>query len=604
MQLRLLLVLLSLFYLVSLGYSERSRASLDGSDSWGYYVHLPAAFLYHDTGEYSKTIAAWQSNYANKPDPRKDAYGIRPTPTGKFAVKYPIGLAILESPFFLAAHVFCLLGGGPADGFSAPYSWAIALSSLFFAILGLFFLYKSLRFYFKEKVSLFAIATIGLGTNLFFFVAYTPGMAHPVAFCLVAYLLLATRRWHENPNLGNGAVLGFTLGLIALVRTQDLIVALVPLLWGIQGLRDIPKRIRLLWTQKSSLWAAFLGFICTLLPQAVYWKFVSGQWWRYGYQGEKFDWAHPHVLDGLFGFQNGWLVYTPVMVLALLGLFRLRQYAPEFLMPLVVLLPLHWFISYSWWCWMYINGFGSRPMVDVYALLTFPLAAWIAGQKRTWILFPMLLGFVLLNLFQTWQTKQGIFWSERGNWAFYKEIFGQTQGSSRALSAFESGEVQPMEPLKLVKTLKTHALSLADSAKTVQMGGQTAYRCDGEFNRTLEIANDTARLYPGDWLRISVAGFVPDGQSGRSVDHLAKLVIDFSGPDGQVLKYRAINIGTHIGNPNHILWKTRGNGEWGAADFFVMVPMGFDARSRLKSYIWNPNQQEIFVGSLEVGLWR
>lgn len=604
MPLRLLLALLSLFYLVSLGYSERSRASLDGSDSWGYYVHLPASFLYHDTGEYSKTIAAWQSNYPNKPDPRKDAYGIRPTPTGKFAVKYPIGLAILESPFFLAAHVFCLLGGGAADGFSAPYAWALALSSLFFAVLGLFFLYKCLRFYFEEKVSLLAIATIGLGTNLYFFVAYTPGMAHPVAFCLVAYLLLATRNWYAAPSIRNGMALGVTLGLIALVRTQDLIVALVPLLWGIRNLPDIPMRFRLFWEQKSSLGAALLVFACTLLPQAVYWKFVSGQWWRYGYQGEKFDWAHPHVLEGLFGFQNGWLVYTPVMLLALLGLFRLRQYAPEFLMPLVVLLPLHWFISYSWWCWMYINGFGSRPMVDLYAVLAFPLAAWIAGQKKAWILFPILLGFVLLNLFQTWQTKQGIFWSERGNWAYYKEIFGQTQGSARALAAFESGEVQSLEPLKFVKTIKTHALSIADSAKTVQIGGQNAYRCDGEFNRTLEIANDTARLFPGDWLRISVAAFVPEGQSGRSVDQLAKLVIDFSGPDGQVLKYRAINIGTHIGNPKHILWKTRGTGEWGEADFFVMVPMGFEGRSRLKSYIWNPNQQDIFVGGLEVGLWR
>ncbi len=604
MRLRLLLALIALFYLISLVYSERARAALDGSDSWGYYVHLPAFLLYHDAGDYSKTIAAWQANYPNKPDPRKDAYGIRTTPSGKLAVKYPLGVALLETPFFLAAHVYCLMGGThPADGFSGPYTWAIALSSLFFAVLGLFFLFKNLRFHFSEHISLATTATIGLGTNLFFFGTYTPGMSHPVAFCLIAYLLLATRSWHETPTRRNGLMLGFTLGLIALVRTQDLIVALVPLLWGIRKWSDILVRFRFFGEHKTSVGAATLAFLIALLPQAAYWKFVSGQWWYYGYQGEKFDWAHPHIREGLLGFQNGWLTYTPVMLLALFGLFRLRRYAPALLLPILVSLPLHWWVSYAWWCWMYINGFGSRPMVDAYALLAFPLAAWMAGQKRVWILIPVLCAFVGLNIFQTWQTQQGIFWSERGNWAFYKESFGQTNGSERALSAFECGEVQPPNALEKSKALVVLIPNTADT-NNIQMGGRLAHPCKGEFHQTISISNDTSRLIPGDWLRVSVAGFVPAGQPARSIDDIAKLVVDFSSSEGKVLKYRAINIGTHLGNPQYILWKTRGTGEWGEASFFVQVPMGFAAGGRLKAYIWNPKGQEIFMGDLKVELWQ
>ncbi|MFN0037077.1 MAG: hypothetical protein ACKVUS_18635 [Saprospiraceae bacterium] len=604
MRIRLLLLLIAVFYLLSLLYSERARATLDGSDSWGYYVHLPAFLLYHDTGDYSKTIAAWQANYPNKSDPRRDAYGIRPTPTGKFAVKYPIGLALLESPFFLMAHLYCLVGSAHlADGFSAPYAWAIALSSLFFAVLGLFFLFKNLRFYFSEKISLIATAMVGLATNLFFFVAYTPGMAHPAAFCLIAFLILATRRWHENPTQRNAFALGCTLGFIALVRTQDLVVAVVPLLWGIGRWRDVPARARFLWEKKSSVGAAGLAFALALLPQAVYWKFVSGQWWHYGYQGETFDWSQPHIWQGLFSFQNGWLIYTPVMALALWGILRLRRHAPHLLLPMLVFLPLHWLVSYAWWCWMYINGFGSRPMVDAYGLLAFPLAAWMAGQKRTWILLLVLGGFVVLNLFQTWQTQHGIFWSERGNWAFYKEIFGQTRGSERALSAFESGEVQPPEPLRFSKTLFVKSTSDAPE-NTTQVGGRTATKCPSEFNQTTTLANDTTRLLPGDWLRVSAAAFVPKDSTARSVDQLAKLVVDFTDPKAQVLKYRALAIGTHIGNPNYILWKIKGTGEWGEASFFVMVPMGFDAGSRLKMYVWNPHGQAVFLSELRAELWR
>ena len=582
-------------------YSGRTRATLDGSDSWGYYAHLPAFLLYHDTGEYSKTIAAWQVNYPGKTDPRKDAYGLRPTPSGKFAVKYPIGLAILETPFFLAAHLYCLIVGSyPADGFSAPYAWSISLSSLFFAVLGLFFVFKTLRFYFSERISLITAATIGLGTNLFFFVTYTAGMAHPVAFCLIAYLLLATRRWYKNPVWRNGLVLGFTLGLIALVRTQDLIIALVPLLWGIRKWRDVTDRLRFFREYKISIGVALTAFAFTILPQAYYWKFVSGQWWRYGYQGEAFDWAHPHIREGLLSFQNGWLVYTPVMIFALWGIFYLRRYAADLLAPILIFLPLHWFISYAWWCWMYINGFGSRPMVDAYGLLAFPLAAWIATQKRAWILIPVLCGFVVLNVFQSWQIKKGIFWSERGNWAFYKEIFGQTQGSAPALSAFESGEPQPNKALKRIRPISSKLIENTAPEQIASAGGRPAVRCSSEFNQTITITNDTAKIMPGDWLKISIEGYVPEGQPTQSVDEIAKLVVDFSNGQGQLLQYRAINIATHLTNPRYILWNTRGMGKWGEASFFVKAPQGFDAGSSVKVYVWNPKGQEIFVGDLTV----
>lgn len=605
MRIRLLLGLLGLFYLFALGYTHRIRACLDGSDSWGYYVHLPALLLYHDTGNYDKTIAAWQKEYPGKADPRLDAYGIRPTPKGKLAVKYPIGVALFETPFFLTAHWFCSLSGAyPASGFSAPYLWAVALSSIFFALFGLFFLFKILRYYFSERISLITTAVIGLGTNLFFFVAYTPGMAHPLAFALIAYLLLVTRYWYESPGWQNGLKLGATLGLIAITRTQDLVIVMVPLLWGVRRGPDILKQFRYFWKQRISLGFAFLSFGMALLPQALYWKWVSGQFWYYGYQGEKFDWADPKVQEGLLSFQNGWLIYTPVMWLALWGILAVRRKVPELFWPILVFLPLHWLVSYAWWCWMYINGFGSRPMVDVYALMAFPLAAWIATQKKAWIYFPVLGAFVVLNLFQTWQTHAGIFWSERSNWAYYKEIFVKTKGTERALSAFESGEVQSITSLKRVKSLYPIVLNPDSPEDRVQIEGRSGLQCSKEFCKTIKITNDSTRLFPGDWMLVKVAAFIPPTEIAPGQDQLAKLVVDFSTGQDKILKYRAIKIGTHLNNPKYILWKNRGGGQWGEASFFVMVPMGFDQGSRMTTYVWNPMGQNIVVGDIQVELWR
>lgn len=605
MPIRVLLFFISVFYLAALASSERVRSALDGSDSWGHYVHLPALMLYHDTGDYSKTIAAWQQYYPNRPDPRQDAYGIRPTQTGQYAVKYPIGVALLESPFFLTAHAVALaMGKFPADGFCIPYAWAVALSSVFFSVLGLFFLFKNLRFYFSERISLFATATIGVATNLLFFASYTTGMAHPVAFCLIAYLLIATRRWHRTPNFKNSLKLGVTLGLIGLVRTQDLIAAVIPLFWGIRNWPDFAGRLGYFAIKGKAIGWALLAFCLTFLPQICYWKYTTGEYWHYGYQGEQFDWSNPRILDGLFSFQNGWLVYTPVMFLALWGLLRLRRHTPDFVLPLLIFLPLHWIISYSWWCWMYINGFGSRPMIDAYALLALPLAAWMASLKKRWMLLPVFLVFFALNVFQIWQTRRGIFWSERGNWAFYKEIFGKTKGSERALSAFESGEMQTPRSVKKIKTITQTAIPAITDTLAIQIEGKSALPCKGEFNQTQTLQNDSMRLQPGDWLRVSVTCFTAKDLPAQPTDYLAKLVVDFSNAEPKLLKYRAINICTHLGNPKYILWNTRGHGEWGEASFFVKVPKGFEADGVLKTYIWNPHGQEIFFHTMLVEQWH
>jgi hypothetical protein len=256
---------------------------------------------------------------------------------------------------------------------------------------------------------------------------------------------------------------------------------------------------------------------------------------------------------------------------------------------------------------MYINGFGSRPMVDGYALLAFPLAAWargaISGRYGIWPPALLGIGFVLLNLWQVWQVQQGLLWPERGNWAHYKEMLGQIRGSERALAAFESGEVQPPEPLRFVKKL-SEATATEGGEGAEEIAGRWAWRGREEFNCTRSIVNDSARLLPGDWLRVSATAFLPKSPTAaRSVDDLAKLVLDFSGGEGQLLKYRALNIGTHIGNPDFVLWKTGPSGEWGEASFFVRVPMGFSPGSRLKTYLWNPKQQEIYLHKLEISLW-
>ena len=78
--------------------------------------------------------------------------------------------------------------------------------------------------------------------------------------------------------------------------------------------------------RKFKFYAAGIIFmILPLIPQMVYWKLHTGNLLFYTYGEEKFFWNDPKVLEGLFSFRKGWLVYSPLMLLSLTGIFVNNQ---------------------------------------------------------------------------------------------------------------------------------------------------------------------------------------------------------------------------------------------------------------------------------------
>jgi hypothetical protein len=579
------------------------------SDTWGYYLHLPSILLYGDAGDYTKSIAAWRQYSPVEADPRADAYGMRPSPNGKLVNKYPIGVALLQSPFFAAAHIFCsVTAAAPADGFSKPYVLLAGLSTLFFVLCGLFLLEKSLRQYFSPTVALVTTATIALATNLFFFSTYTVGMAHPYLFFLFALLIRAVQNWYERPDARSSALVGLSLGFIAMCRLPEVIAVLIPLFW-----MSADGRWFSIWKKNGKmLGLAVCTFFLTTLPQFIWWKWMSGQWLYYSYTGERFHWDKPQILNGLVSFQNGWLVYTPAMIFSLAGIFWLRRFAKPAFWPVVLLLPLHVYIIYSWWCWQYINGFGSRPMVDVYPLLAFPLAAFVAlAWKRTWsrvLLLTVLTIFAVHNVFQTWQVSQRILESERASRAYFWKIIGETRRTRSAFLAYETKERQPNES-KIFKVKTLHFNEIKDSTEEQHSSKKAlsqpfGFRCTGEFCFTGVVATDTSGILPGDWLRVSVQAFVSPEDYERKYDRFANLVLAVSGADGQMAHYRSVTVNSKIGNPENMFWSGGKAGEWGEAAFFTQVPPDYRPGGNAKIYIWNPQGAKLWLDDLRLELWR
>jgi hypothetical protein len=613
-QRNLLLLALALIFLGSFFMFNRWQIELEGGDPLGYYIHLPSSLLYHDVGDYSKSMEASERHYRKSTIPGKFNMIPDQTPIGKRSVHWPVGVAILTLPFFAVAHIFCLLSGlFPTDGFSTPYLLMAGLAAIFYVMLGFFLLFGILRRFFTLETSIYTVLTIGLATNLFYFTGYHNYMAHPFLFALVCLLIDRTIRFWDAPGLKNAIWIGVAVGLIAVTRLHDIITVLIPVLWSVQSGKDFVARMQFFMRKIYWLLAALISGLVALSPQLLYYKVVSGRWWWYAYGDEKFDFIHPQILGGLTDYKNGWLIYTPVMALALMGIFWMRRYVKSAFLPLLILLPLHIYISYSWWCWYYINGYGSRPMIDLYGMMALPLAAFIqvmfGSNWKKWVLIPVLLFFAWLNIFQVWQFENGILWSQFENRAHFWSVFGKTYHTKNDLIEFESNARQPEFPLKKIRLLAMNDLEDTVGVRNLSdlkhSGNFAVHLGNVEFGGT--VATQPGQMQdvrPGDWIRTSVWAYTKSAEKTWIPSKLAVLVLTMQDESGKTLRYRKIRVASKVGNDKGNLYSSGDPDRWGEAAYFVRVPANFPANGSIKAYVWNPDREKITIDDLSVELYR
>jgi len=347
----------------------QTNHSAISSDVIWYYEYLPVIFIYHD---YAMSYA---ENY-NKIH-KTEFFYFRTLTNHKNIIKMSMGMAMLYSPFFFMAHGFAHIFGYNTGGFSEPYSFAIVFASLAYFIFGLFFLSKLLLKYVNQYVASLVLLFIVFGTNLYYYITYCPGFSHHFNFTLIVMFLWYTIKWHETKTIKNTIILGVLAGLISLIRPTNTVVLLSFILWDIKSIKDCILRLKLLLIEYKLI--TLMIFICLLfwIPQCLYWKYVSNTYFFYSYTHEHFYFNNPHIVKGLIGYRKGWLIYSPVMILSVIGQFFLLKKYKEFVLSILLIECLFVYIVFSWWCWWYGGSFGMRAMIDIYGLLAIPMAIFI-----------------------------------------------------------------------------------------------------------------------------------------------------------------------------------------------------------------------------------
>jgi hypothetical protein len=311
------------YFLATFSQPRFLKPGTEATLAWdvsGYYLYLPATFIYHDLDDL-KFLPGIVEQY----QPSHTAEQAFLSGNGKMVMKYSVGMAVLYSPFFFLSHLLAKISGYPADGFSLPYQVGIHLGSVLFSLMGLWFLRKNLLRYFTEKTTALTLVLIAIGTNLFNYGTFDAANAHGYLFALMAALIHFTVRWHEKPNFKDSLLMGLCIGLAALVRPTEIIYALVPLLWGLTAWREAGGRFILLKTHFTKLLLTAAVVACIGFIQIAYWRLVAGEWLVYSYQDQGFSFLKPHLADVLFSYRKGWFIYTPVMLFAVAGFYFLYK---------------------------------------------------------------------------------------------------------------------------------------------------------------------------------------------------------------------------------------------------------------------------------------
>jgi hypothetical protein len=429
----------SIFLVIIIGFLFSYRASniVEHEISWdvlGYYMPLPATFIYNDA---PLDDPEWLREINEEQKLSSTLYQISSTPEGKPMYFFLFGMSIFYSIFFFIGHFFAGAFGFPQDGFSEPYQICLVLGCMVYVAIGLVYLRKISRYFFDEKITVFILLVVVFGTNYIHHLTIKNLETVTVLFMLATLVIWNTIQFYDSNKFKNLLAIGIFITLMTLVKPSEALFILVPLLWKVYDKKSAWNRLKFFYEIKFHL--LIVAFVCIIivLPQCLYWYTKTGNliYDSYKNPGVGLDLFSPHIVEALFSYRKGWLLYTPVMVLALFGFYSVIKRNKDIFPVILVSFLCSFYIVASWSEWWYGAGFSLRPMITYYPLLIIPLGYFLQSifDQNNYLAKGSLysfLGFCLfLNQFQWWQLKNGILDPYRTTKEYYWATFLKTSVS-------------------------------------------------------------------------------------------------------------------------------------------------------------------------------
>ena len=600
--------IISLITLIILGLAvigERARIPTDDTLSWdvfGYYLYLPSFFIYDDLALEKMDV---YKGLVDKYENTGSLYQITSNDQGDNVLRYPIGWALLYFPFFFIGHAVASFTAFPADGLSLPYQYAIGYGSLIFAIGGLYFFRKFLLNFFSDRITALLLVLVVLGTNYLHLTTKLSVLPHNHIFSLFAVLCWFTYKWHRSPKFYYAFFIGLCGGLMTVSRPSTILAFLVPLLWGISSWSDFKAKMESVFlTYRYHFLTLIMGVLVPGLFQMVYWKLYAGSWIFYSYQDPAvgLDLLAPHPFKFLFSFRGGWLIYTPLVMVFLVGFFfKSKQQHKGLLLPILIYLTFHLYITSSWTNWWYGADYSQRAMAETYVLLALPMG-WLLeylSNKRIWLqasIASLIIALVGINLFHRWQLYNDILYGSRMTMDYYFKVMGKTYVKDEwkehlLVKRTVSGEDHMPDSLR-DKGQEIAAINFENSNykkdtsnQEPEKGVKTQFYMDSSIKYSKAITMPFHKITDSYYAWLSVHAQITPLEPIK--DKPLFLVVHFE-HEGRPYKYRV----EQLTNAN------KGDPVTLAKDYLTPYPRS--ESDILKTYIWNREGHDVLINHLSV----
>ena len=356
-------------------------------DGVGYYAYLRSLLIDGDLHFENEWLAANPGFLQNRLDASGRLLPENYTATGFVHNHFTVGPALLWAPFVVPVHAGVLAANElgfhvPADGYSRPYLWTMALSTALYGFLGLWLAFRVARHYVDERWALAGAAGVWLGSSLPVYMYFNPSWSHAHSAFSVALFVWYWHRTRDSRTPLQWMALGLLGGLMVNVYYVNGLVMLIPLLELLSAyaryLRESPAR----WGTAAGLLAANVMFLAALLAALAPTFYTRGVIYGHplgtGYASfDAWNWTAPVILAVLFSSLHGLFSWTPVVLLSVLGLGWLRRADAALAAGFLVVFLAFLYVIASYPTWHGISSYGNRFFVSLTPVFVIGLAVFL-----------------------------------------------------------------------------------------------------------------------------------------------------------------------------------------------------------------------------------
>jgi hypothetical protein len=364
-------------YLVAMTVVNRQDRRIVVGDATHHFVQLRSLVFDHDLDFRNEYIRLYG---LNGEVPGTEWIFTDLTGTGHVRNYMPVGPAILWAPLYLAAvaiqFVLSWLHLAPApDGYDRALQLVPGVMGVAAATAAAVLSWRLARGLTSAPASAVAVFACWLGSHALYYSLVSPAYSHAASMLASSVLLLVWIRGRECLSIQRLAIWGGLSGLAALMRWQDAVWILVPVVEALRWRTSTIARI-------GGVVAAGAAFVVVFSPQMAIWAVLYGHAFALP-QGPAFmQWWSPHLLAVLLSDNHGLFTWAPILLLAALGLVGLLRRHRPLALPLTLVVLAEWYTNAAVADWWAGEAFGARRFLSLFPLFVAGLASWIDRPDR------------------------------------------------------------------------------------------------------------------------------------------------------------------------------------------------------------------------------